>query len=41
VISEIGEVDIIIEDGSSVNEHRIKTFKTLFPALKKGGIYAE
>lgn len=41
VIEETGELDIIIEDGCSVNEHRIKTFKTLFPALKEGGIYAE
>ena len=41
VVSETGELDIIIDDGASINEHRIKTFKTLFPVLKKGGIYAE
>ncbi|MDF5735729.1 MULTISPECIES: hypothetical protein [unclassified Nostoc] len=41
VIDETGELDIIIEDGCSVNELRIKTFNTLFPALKEGGIYAE
>ncbi|MHC5829578.1 MAG: hypothetical protein ACYT04_80075, partial [Nostoc sp.] len=41
VVSEIGDIHIVIDDGSSINEHRIKTFNTLFPALKEGGIYAE
>lgn len=41
VISQTGDIDIVIDDGSSINEHRIKTFNTLFPALKSGGIYAE
>jgi hypothetical protein len=39
VASQIGEIDIILDDGSHVNEHVIITFKTLFPLLKKGGIY--
>ena len=39
VIKEIGNPDIIIDDGSHVNEHVIETFKTLFPLLKDGGIY--
>lgn len=40
VLAETGELDIIIEDGSSANEHHIKAFHTFFPALKDGGIYA-
>ena len=40
VVSETGDLDIIIDDGSHVNEHVIKTFELLFPKLKKGGIYA-
>ena len=39
VYKEIGLVDIIIDDGSHMNEHVIKTFKVLFPLLKDGGIY--
>ena len=39
VYSEIGPVDIIIDDGSHINEHVISTFKVLFPLLKDGGIY--
>jgi len=32
-------VDIIIDDGSHINEHVITTFEYLFPRLKDGGIY--
>jgi len=39
MIDEIGELDIIIDDGSHENEHIIETFKILFPKLKDGGIY--
>jgi hypothetical protein len=39
VIAETGELDIILDDGSHINEHVIKTFKILFPALKDDGIY--
>lgn len=39
VLSKTGELDIIIDDGSHINEHVIKTFKFLFPKLKEGGIY--
>ncbi|MEH2375572.1 hypothetical protein [Nostoc sp.] len=41
VINKTGKMDIIIVDGSSVNEHRIKTFNILFPLLKDDGIYVE
>lgn len=40
VVSEIGEIDIIIDDGSHINEHVINTFEYLYPKLKLGGIYA-
>ena len=40
IVNEIGEFDIIIDDGSHLNEHIIKTFQILFPTLKKNGIYA-
>ncbi len=33
-------VDIIIDDGSHMNEHMIKSFKILFPLLNQGGYYA-
>jgi len=39
VSSEIGDLDIIIDDGSHYNDHVIATFKLLFPKLKDGGIY--
>jgi demethylmacrocin O-methyltransferase len=41
VIANIGEngVDIIIDDGSHINEHVIETFRLLFPKLNDGGIY--
>lgn len=39
ITDEIGDLDIIIDDGSHINEHVIKTFKILFPKLKVGGIY--
>ena len=37
---ETGDFDIIIDDGSHMNEHVIETFKILFPKLKQGGVYA-
>jgi hypothetical protein len=40
VISEIGGVDIIVDDGSHLNEHIIKTFNILFPLLNDDGVYA-
>ena len=39
LMKEIGELDIIIDDGSHNNQHIIKTFEILFPYLKVGGIY--
>jgi demethylmacrocin O-methyltransferase len=39
IYNEIGSLDIIIDDGSHINEHIIETFKILFPLLKQNGIY--
>ncbi len=39
IINDNGDPDIIIDDGSHINEHVILTFKILFPKLKNGGIY--
>jgi cephalosporin hydroxylase len=37
--NSLPELDIIIDDGSHVNDHIILTFNSLFPKLKNGGIY--
>jgi hypothetical protein len=37
--NEIGGIDIIIDDGSHLNEHIIETFKILFPKLNDNGVY--
>ncbi len=39
LLTNIGTPDIILDDGSHVNAESIITFETLFPKLKKGGIY--
>ncbi len=37
---DYGGFDIVIDDGSHLNEHVIKSFQTLFPRLHPNGIYA-
>lgn len=39
VVKTIGKIDIIIDDGSHMNEHIIQTFNYLFPLLEQNGIY--
>lgn len=39
ITDEIGQLDVIIDDGSHINEHVIETFKLLFPKVKDGGLY--
>jgi len=39
IYNDCGKFDIIIDDGSHINEHVIYTFNYLLPKLKKGGIY--
>jgi hypothetical protein len=36
---EYGGFDIIIDDGSHINEHVLATFHILFPILREGGLY--
>lgn len=39
IYGEIGNLDIIIDDGSHMNKHIIDSFETLFPLLNIGGFY--
>ena len=39
VVKSTGGFDIIIDDGSHLNEHVIKSFEILFPQLNDGGWY--
>lgn len=36
---EYGPFDIIIDDGSHINEHMVETFNCMFPLLNKDGYY--
>ena len=40
VADEIGRIDIVVDDGSHVNWHVVKTFEILYPLLSENGIYA-
>lgn len=39
IVSEIGTLDIVIDDGSHRPEHILETFRVLFPLLADDGIY--
>jgi demethylmacrocin O-methyltransferase len=39
VCTQAGVFDLIVDDGSHINEQVIKSFEFLFPKLKNGGIY--
>ena len=39
IISQIPEIDIILDDGGHTMEQQIVSFEILFPHLKNGGIY--
>jgi hypothetical protein len=39
VASKHGPFEIIIDDGSHLNDHQILTFQVLFQTLKNGGVY--
>lgn len=39
VAAEMGEIDIVLDDGSHVASHQMETFKVLFPLLKVGGLF--
>jgi hypothetical protein len=38
-VERIGGFDIVIDDGSHINAHVIRTFEILFPLLRNPGIY--
>lgn len=40
VVAETARPDIVIDDGSHLNEHVITSFQVLFPLLSDNGIYA-
>ena len=40
VAQEIGQIDVVIDDGSHVNAHVLASYQTLFPLLSSDGIYA-
>jgi hypothetical protein len=40
IADKIGQLDVIIDDGSHLSPHVRTTFETLFPLLTDGGIYA-
>jgi len=37
--SEIGEIDVLLDDGSHITKHQIKTFDVLYNSVKVGGFY--
>lgn len=39
VVSEMGGLDVVLDDGSHVAEHQRASFDTLFPLLAEGGLY--
>lgn len=39
IVTEVGRPDIVIDDGSHMNRHVIKSFEVLFPLLADDGIY--
>src|SRR5262249_28623091 len=39
IVRAIGQIDIVIDDGSHFNEHVLQTFHFLFPLLAPSGIY--
>lgn len=36
---EFGPFDLILDDGSHISQHQIKSFENLWPHLKNGGLY--
>lgn len=39
IASDMGRIDVILDDGSHVSAHIIKSFEILFPLLAPGGLY--
>jgi hypothetical protein len=39
IVAEVGRPDIVIDDGSHINRHVMKSFEVLFPLLADDGLY--
>jgi len=39
IVEESGPPDIVLDDGSHFGHHQIASFRSLWPALKDGGVY--
>ena len=39
VLSETGNLDVVVDDGSHIMQDQITSLKTIFPSLTEGGIY--
>lgn len=39
VVREMGGVDVVIDDGSHLSKHVVKSFEILYPMLNPGGLY--
>ena len=39
VVEEMGGIDVVIDDGSHISQHVIKSFEILYPMLSPGGLY--
>lgn len=39
VVSEMGGLDVVLDDGSHRGKHQWASFETLFPLLNEGGLY--
>ena len=39
VVEEMGGIDVVIDDGSHISQHVIKSFEILYPMLNPGGLY--
>ena len=37
--SVIGNIDVLLDDGSHITKHQIKTYDILYPSVVKGGFY--
>jgi Methyltransferase domain len=39
IVSEMGGIDVVLDDGSHVSSHQRTSFNVLFPFLSEGGLY--
>ncbi len=39
IMAKYSRIDVVLDDGSHINRHMIKTFETLYPAVHERGVY--